>query len=221
MKKRSIVALLSQKGGVGKTTVTMQLAAGFARRHLRVAIGDLDPQESASRWAASANQTAPFPAPVAILRGARSDIERGLQEHAPDADLVLLDCPPSIEHAHTLTALELADVVLLPVVPSPTDLWSTRAVERLVVATMARRPILRAALLPNRVQRTGLAGDVLEVLREFELPVLDAVLAQRNAYAQSAVIGGSIYGLGRAAEAAREEVERLVTAVVELTGDGT
>ncbi|MBN8443103.1 MAG: AAA family ATPase [Thauera sp.] len=219
MKKRGIVALLSQKGGVGKTTVTMQLAAGLARRGRRVAIGDLDPQESASRWAASASAAAPFPALVAGLRGERADIERALRTHAQGADLILLDCPPSIEHLHTLAALELADVALLPVVPSPTDLWSTRAVERLVVATMARRPALRAALLPNRVQRTGLAGDVLEVLREFELPVLDAALAQRNAYAQSAVIGGSIYALGRAADAAREEVERLVTAVMELTGD--
>lgn len=219
MKARRIVALLSQKGGVGKTTVTMQLAAGLAGRGYRVAVGDLDPQESASRWAASADPSAPFPAAVGGLRGAQSDIARDLRKAAMSAaDLVLLDCPPSIEHVHTLAALELADVVLLPVVPSPTDLWSTRAAERLVVATIARRPSMCAALLPNRVQRTALAGDVLEVLREFTLPVLDAALAQRNAYAQSAVIGGSVYGLGRAAEAARDEVERLVSAVVELTG---
>jgi len=219
MKARRIVALLSQKGGVGKTTVTMQLAAGLTGRGYRVAIGDLDPQESASRWAASADPSSPFPAPVGSLRGGQEDIARSLRRAGmASADLILLDCPPSIEHGHTLAALELADVVLLPVVPSPTDLWSTRAAERLVVTTMARRPALRGALLPNRMQRTALAGDVLEVLREFTLPVLDAVLAQRNAYAQSAVTGGSVYGLGRAAEAAREEVERLVSAVVDLTG---
>jgi chromosome partitioning protein len=209
MKACRVVALLSQKGGVGKTTVTMQLAAGLAERGYHVAIGDLDPQESASRWAAAASPTSPFPAVVTGMSGAS----------ARKADLILLDCPPSIEHAHTLAALECADIVLLPVVPSPTDLWSTRAAERLVVATMARRPKLRAALLPNRVQRTALAGDVLEVLREFTLPVLEAALAQRNAYAQSAVAGGSIYGLGRAAEAARDEVERLVSAIVALMGE--
>lgn len=219
MKACRVVALLSQKGGVGKTTVTMQLAAGLAARGYQVAIGDLDPQESASRWAAAASPTSPFPAVVTGMSGARADIERSLRASARKADLILLDCPPSIEHAHTLAALECADIVLLPVVPSPTDLWSTRAAERLVVATMARRPKLRAALLPNRVQRTALAGDVLEVLREFTLPVLEAALAQRNAYAQSAVAGGSIYGLGRAAEAARDEVERLVSAIVALMGE--
>ena len=219
MKRCRIVAVLSQKGGVGKTTVTMQLAAGLAGRGYRVAIGDLDPQESAIRWAASASASAPFPAPVIGSGGSREEIEGRLHASARGVDLVLLDCPPSIEHRHTLVALEVSDVALLPVVPSPADLWSTRAVERLVVATIARRPRLRAALLPNRVQRTVLAGDVLEVLREFALPVLGAGLAQRNAYAQSAATGGSIYDLGRSAQAARDEVERLVSAVLDMTGE--
>ncbi len=113
----------------------------------------------------------------------------------------------------------MADAVLIPVVPSPTDLWSTRAVEHLVLATRERRPKLRAALLPNRVQRTALATDVLEVLREFALPVLNASLSQRNAYAQSAVLGGSVLDLGRAAAVAREEVERLTAAVLKLIGE--
>lgn len=219
MKSRNICALLSQKGGVGKTTVTMQLAAGLAASGYRVAVADLDPQESALRWAASADEAEPFPATLRGLAGTAETIGAGVRELARGVDFVVLDCPPSIEHPHTLAALEVADVVLIPVVPSPTDLWSTRAVEHLVLATRERRPKLRAALLPNRVQRTSLAADVLEVLRDFKLPVLGVSLSQRNAYAQSAVLGGSVLDLGRSAEAAREEVERLTAAVLDFIGE--
>jgi chromosome partitioning protein len=219
MKRGRIIALLSQKGGSGKTTVTMQLAAGLAARGHRVVIGDLDPQESASRWAEAAGAGAPFPAAVIRPAGDSAALDGALRATVRDVDYLLLDCPPSIEHRHTLGALAATDLAVVPVVPSPTDLWSTRAVEHLILLHMAQRPRLRAALLPNRVQRTGLAGDVLEVMREFRLPVLAAALSQRNAYAQSAVAGASVYQLGRSAVAARTEVERLVDAVIHQLGE--
>ena len=215
MKRGRIIALLSQKGGSGKTSVTMQLAAGLAARRHRVVIGDLDPQESAWRWAAAAAPAAPFPARVVRPQGDADALHGALRDIARGVDFVVLDCPPSIEHPHTLGALQASDLAVVPVVPSPTDLWSTRAVEHLILLRMAERPRLRAALLPNRVQRTGLAGDVLEVMHEFRLPVLAAALSQRNAYAQSAVAGVSVYQLGRAALAARLEVEQLVDAVIQ------
>ena len=117
---------------------------------------------------------------------------------------------------NTMSALELCDLALVPVVPSPTDLWATRGIERLILDRQQQRPALRGALLPNRVMRTALAGDVLDVLQDFELPVLDVALSQRSAYALSAVRGTSVFGLGRAAAAAQEEVEQLVSAVLGL-----
>ena len=129
---------------------------------------------------------------------------------------------PLVEHATmTLAALAEADVALVPVVPSPADLWSTKAVERLILQAQAARKGLRAALVPNRVLRTNLAWDVLEVMRDFSLPVLGAGLSQRNAFAQSAVIGGTVYQLGRAAADAAREVDKLVAEVLKLTGEKT
>ena len=138
-----------------------------------------------------------------------------------EADVILLDCPPSIEHAATLASLQVADVALVPVVPSPADLWSTKGVERLILQVQASRKGLKAALVPNRVLRTNLAWDVLEVMRDFSLPVLGAGLSQRNAFAQSAVIGGTVYQLGRAAADAAREVDKLVAEVLKLTGEKT
>lgn len=218
MKRSKLVALISQKGGAGKTTVTMQLAAGLAERGFSVAIADLDPQESALRWSESASPEKPFPALVARIGGDAEALRVQVKALGHKCDFVLLDCPPSIEHPHSEGALDLADLALVPVVPSPPDLWSARAMERFILSRMNLRKGLTGALLPNRVQRTALSGSVLEVMRDFSLPVIGAALTQRNAYAQSAVLGGSVFQMGKSAQAAQEEVERLVSAVLGLLG---
>lgn len=219
MAKPRVVTVLSQKGGSGKSTLTMQLAGGLARRGRRVAIIDLDPQETAMRWAHAASGTVVFPATVVHLGADPAALHQLIKTAGRQADVILLDCPPSIEHAATLASLQEADVALVPVVPSPTDLWSTKGVERLILQVQAARKGLKAALVPNRVLRTNLAWDVLEVMRDFTLPVLGASLSQRNAFAQSAVVGGTVYQLGRAGAEAVREVDKLVTEVLKLTGE--
>src|SRR5690606_17971693 len=204
------IALISQKGGSGKTTVTMQLAAGLARTGRAVAIADLDPQQSASRWSESAPASAPFPATVVRADGA--DPTRAMRQAARGADVLILDCPASLDHPHTGIALDSADLAIIPAVPGPIDMWSARATERLILDHPRRK--LSGALLPNRVMRTALAEDVIEVMRDFELPLLDAALTQRSAYALSAVRGGSVFTFGRIAAVAQQEVERLVSAVL-------
>lgn len=219
MARAPIVTLVSQKGGAGKTTVAMQLAAGLARRGRKVEVVDLDAQASASRWATTAAAGHPFPARMHAFDGDPHDLPEKLAKWRKRADVVVIDCPPSIDHPRTLAALHHTDLAIVPVVPSPTDLWSTRAVERLIVGLQATHPGLQGVLVPNRVTRTLLAADVMEVMREFELPVLPTILTQRNAYAQSAAIGGSVFDLGSAAQPAQLEVLRLVSAVAKRLGE--
>ncbi|NTV10386.1 MAG: ParA family protein [Zoogloea sp.] len=219
MSKSRVVSVLSQKGGAGKSTITMQLAGGLARHGLSIAIIDLDPQETAWRWASAAPPETPFPAVVSRLQGGAEGLAEAVRQARGTADFILLDCPPSVEHPHTLAALEQSDLAIVPVVPSPADLWSTRGAERLVQQVQATRPGLKAGLLPNRVMRTNLAWDVLEVMREFTLPVLAAALSQRTAYAESAVIGGTVYSLGRAGASAAREIDQLSKEIIKLTGE--
>lgn len=218
MARIKVIALLSQKGGAGKSTMTMQLAGGLARMGRRVAVLDLDAQQTALRWAGSAPEGKPFPARVEGVTDP-AGLHAAVKRYAHHCDLALIDCPPSIEHPAVLAALQEADVALIPVVPSPADLWSTKGIERLVLQVQAGRKGLRAALVPNRVARTNLAWDVLEVMRDFSLPVLGAALSQRNAYAQSAVLGASVHQIGRAGSEAAREVNRLVVEVLKLTGE--
>jgi chromosome partitioning protein len=218
MARGKVVALVSQKGGAGKTTVTMQLAAGLQRVGRKVRVIDLDPQQSALRWA-EAGQGPDGRRRFDACAADGEALPELLARIRHEAEFILLDCPPSVEQPATAEALRLAHLAVVPVVPSPTDLWSSRAVERLILNIGNQNPRLKAALLPNRVARTALAGEVLELLHEFTLPVVAAALAQRNAYAQSAVLGASVFELGRAAAAAQDEVRRLVAAILELLGE--
>ena len=67
MGRAKVVTVLSQKGGAGKSTLTMQLAGGLVRKGLRVVVIDLDPQETALRWSHAAPEGTPFPATVIQL----------------------------------------------------------------------------------------------------------------------------------------------------------
>ena len=213
-----VIAVVSQKGGAGKTTVAMQLGGGFHTIGASALLIDLDPQESAFRWAESASLIdAKLHLDVRKMSGL--ELIKHVVDLQGEADYVVLDTPPSIAHPSTMAALAVAHLAIVPAVPSPTDLWSTLAVERLILKRMEQSHRLHGCIVPNRVQNTALASDVLDLLREFTLPILDVMLAQRNAYAQSAVVGASVFQLGAGAEAAQAEVRKLVAEVLKQLGE--
>ncbi|WP_366918255.1 AAA family ATPase [Accumulibacter sp.] len=218
MSNGRVIAIVSQKGGAGKTTVAIQLAGGLQAINRLVVVVDLDPQQSAFRWAESA-LLIDSDVHLDVRKMSGLELIRHVAELQDEADYVVLDTPPSIYHPSTLAALAVAHLAVVPAVPGPTDLWSTLAVERLILNRMEQSHRLRGCILPNRVQNTALAADVLELLHEFRLPILDAALGQRNAYPQSAVIGASVFQLGSGAEAAQEEVRRMTAAVIEQLGE--
>ncbi|MBE2259357.1 MAG: AAA family ATPase [Candidatus Accumulibacter sp.] len=213
-----VIAVVSQKGGAGKTTVAVQLAGGFHERRASVMLVDLDPQESAYRWAESA-PLLDSDLQLDVRKMSGLELIKHVGELQKEVDYVVLDTPPSIYHPSTLAALAVAHLAVIPAVPSPTDLWSTLAVERLILNRMEQSHRLHGCILPNRVQNTALATDVLELLHEFTLPILDAMLCQRNAYPQSAVIGGSVFQLASGADAAQGEVRKLIAAVLKQLGE--
>lgn len=212
-----ILVTANQKGGCGKTTVAMQIGGTLGRTGHRVLIVDADPQGTATRWAASATDENPFPAHVAGLAAAGGKVHREIKKYLDSYDYILVDCPPAVESAVPQSALLVADIALVPIIPSPADLWAATGTRGLIERAIEINPALQARLVVNMLQsNTSMSKEVLEVLEDFGIPLTEAKLHLRTAYRQAAVFGGTVHDLGRDAAKAVREVETLVQEILDL-----
>lgn len=214
-----VIVAANQKGGCGKTTVAMQLGGALGRNGYRVLIVDADPQGTATRWAASATDENPFPAHVAGLAAAGGKVHREIKKYLESYDFILVDCPPAVESPVPQSVLLVADLALVPIIPSPADLWAATGTRGLIERATEINSSLQSRLVVNMLQsNTSMSREVLDVLQDFGIPLTEAKLHLRTAYRQSAVYGGTVHSLGREAGKAIQEVERLVNEILTLIG---
>ncbi len=214
------VVFFNKKGGPGKTTLSMNVAATLAL-DARVLVIDADPQASATKWFNAAPESRPFPVPV--VGYSQGKVNLTVQKFAPSHDFIVVDTPPSAlaENMITRSALLVADLAVIPVVPSPLDLWQALEVKTLLLDVNTMResvdlPPLPARLVLNRLQAgTVLGRDVQEVLAEFDIPLFETMVHQRQIYARSVVDGCSVHQAGRDAAPACEEMRSLTAEIVE------
>lgn len=184
-----IVAVANLKGGVGKSLVALHLAGEAMARGLRTLVVDADVQRSALTWndvAVEAGQSAP------TVVGASQAMAKQLPGLAAGYDLTIIDTPPRGD-VMTRAAFFVADAVVIPTGPAPTDFWALASTLELVQQAQALRPDLRAALLLNRLQtRQGLSMHAREALGHTGIPVLAATLGNRTAFAESLARGGTV-----------------------------
>ena len=203
-----VIALVGNKGGAGKTTLTVNLAVGLGRSS-RVAILDTDPQGSSAQWRTMADdKTVP---PVVSASDHLVGQVRDLAEHY---DYLVVDCPPYVQAPQTLSILQLSDVALIPVQPSPLDLWASIHIEKAVSQARTSNPALRALLVINQLEpRTTLSQLMREALAEIKVPVADTSIRRRAVYRASAVEGRSVYAMGKRGAQAVDEMDQLIQEV--------
>jgi chromosome partitioning protein len=140
-----IISVINQKGGVGKTTLAISLAAAFAGRKQRVLLVDADPQGSALDWVAVRGKDTPFAAvgiPKAILH-----LE--IPKVVKDYDAVIIDGPPRIYEV-ARSAVMASNAVLIPVLPSQFDVWAAEESVKLLEECAIYNKQLKAAFVINR-----------------------------------------------------------------------
>jgi chromosome partitioning protein len=215
-----IISITNQKGGAGKSTTTMLLAGGFAKKNLRVFVADADKQRTATRWAKEAPENSPFPANVYPMGDYEATIHREIRKVINSYDVILVDCPPALESPIPQSALQVSDLALIPMIPSPPDIWAAAGIENLVKRAAITNPTLQARILVNMAQdRTMLSRKVEELLEAFGIPLLRHRLIQREVYRHTAGFGLTIYGMtGDTAQVAQREVTAITKEVLTVLG---
>ncbi len=179
-----IIPIANQKGGVGKTTITMQLAAILSRR-FRVLVVDVDPQQSTVWWAENARDRLPFD-----FAGRQSPrMLAHVRELKVDYDFVLVDTPGSLEDTPTLeTVLDAADYVVIPLTPEPLAIDPTvRTISRLIEPRHLRNSVVLNRIdgrIPNQL---GCWQEILDTT--LGTPRFESHLRQYKAHADAPVLG--------------------------------
>ena len=204
-----VIALVGNKGGAGKTTLTVNLSVGLERLG-RVVILDSDPQGSSTQWRSIADDDS-----LPTVISATENLVERVRDLERDNDYVVVDCPPSVQAPQTLAVLRVSDKALIPVQPSPFDLWASIHIENAVMEARASNPSLHALLVINQLEpRTTLSQLMREALAEIEVPVAETAIRRRAVYRVSAVEGRSVYGMGKRGAEAAAELDQLLQEVI-------
>jgi chromosome partitioning protein len=195
-----IITIAQQKGGAGKTTLAAQLAVVWAGQGRRLALLDIDPQASLAAWAELRQARlveAGLGFEFAALSGWRA--AEWIERHAREADFVVVDSPPHAE-LEARIAVRAAGLVLVPLQPSPLDLWSTATTLRL-----AREEGRKVLAVLNRVPaRSSLIETVVAELARDGVVVATARLGSRVAFAQAMARGRGVSETAPSGPAAAE-----------------
>ena len=204
-----VITIAQQKGGTGKTTLAVHLALAFIKYHnLKVAIIDTDPQGSLGKWymirsdKGISDKNLTFK--TASLWGAQYESKILKQEN----DIVIIDTPPKIE-SDARPAIEAADLVLIPVAPSPVDFWATEAI--IEIAKKAKRKIL---IQINRANlRSKLISKTNEYINSINVTAIHTLSGHRQIFVASMGEGKTVVEKQRKSKAV-DEIKKISEQII-------
>ena len=153
-----------------------------------------------------------------VVGCAKPNLHKTIPDLGKGRDVVVIDGAPRVTDL-ARAAIMASDLVLIPVQPSPYDVWAAEEVVKLIKEAQIYRPEIQAAFVINRkIAKTAIGRDIVDALEGFEIEVLDSTLSQRVVYAESAAVGVAVFEQDSKSYATRE-VNRLAKEVLNVLGE--
>lgn len=206
-----VISILNQKGGSGKTTIAINLARAYQLQGHSVLLVDSDKQGSSRDWH-SADENNPVP----LLVLDQVSIDRDIKKVVNKYEYIIVDGSPQATEIATAT-IRASDFILIPMQPSPFDIWASSNLIELVKKRMTENQNLKAGIVLTRlVKNTKIGNEVSQIIHDFELPVLTSTISQRTCYPYSASLGKTIFHTERASSEPIAEINALANEIAKL-----
>ena len=202
-----IITIINQKGGVGKSTIALNLAAALTNNNCSVFVIDADPQGTLSMWAGVRLRQTPSKINTDITITEKPWLPEDILKltQPPNYDFIIIDCGPA-NNKVTKATLVVSKLALIPISPSPLDIDSVRATIKLIQQGTVRGAVkLKAYLLiSKKIVGTNLAKEVRQACQVLRLPILKTEISQRIALCESAITGQSVFEYASTSLATKE-----------------
>ena len=206
-----IIAVTNLKGGVGKTTIAVNLAVCFAKRDYKVCVVDTDSEQRSSvKWSGQRDENL-VPIPVFAVG---EKLNKEIEALDRDYEFVIIDGTPQLSERANRTILA-SDLILIPITPSGFDFWSfEHFLERYEQAKGFKEKIHAYVLLNKFTEMRNIGKEVKEALSQFEIPVLSSTLAERVAYQETTIQGVGVVEYKD--KKAKDEINKLADEIEQL-----
>ncbi len=170
-----VITVANQKGGCGKSTLSAHLAVAFAQQGYSTMLFDTDPQGTSTHWHAQRKSN-----DIGLIATSGWRLTRDLSMARESNDIIIIDCPPHAE-MDIKVSVRAADLVLVPIQPSPADVWAVKETFN-SISSESRQSMV---VLNRVVQRANITVETKQKLQQLDIPVAETEIGNRVLFAAS------------------------------------